>query len=65
MISFLGGFNRVMDYIWQIGVGLAVLAIAGICKWFFSRNKPKSHSQKTIIKGDGNTVNNIIEDTKE
>ncbi len=54
-----------MDYIWQIGVGLAVLAIAGICKWFFSRNKPKSHSQKTIIKGDGNTVNNIIEDTKE
>ena len=55
----------VLDYIWPIIAGLAVLAIAGICKWFFPRKKPKSYSQKTIIKGDGNTVNNTIEDKEE
>ncbi len=45
--------------------GLAVLAIAGIYKRFFPRKTPKSISQKTIIKGDGNTVNNTIEDKEE
>ncbi len=45
--------------------GLAVLVIAGIYKWFYSRKKPKSYSQKTIIKGDGNTVNNTIEDKEK
>ncbi len=30
-----------------------------------TKKKSKSNSQKTIIKGDGNTVNNTIEDKKE
>lgn len=35
----------ILDYIWPIIAGLAVLAIAGICKWPFSKKKPKSISE--------------------
>ncbi|MGU9963805.1 MAG: hypothetical protein ACNYPD_06845 [Candidatus Halichondribacter symbioticus] len=44
--------------------GLAVLAIAGICKRLFSRKKPESNSQTTTIKGDNNKVTNIIKERK-
>lgn len=53
-----------MDYIWQIGVGLAVLCIAGIFKWIVFKKKPESNSQTTTIKGDNNKVTNIIKERK-
>ncbi len=47
--------------------GLAVLAIAGICKWLFPRKKPKPISQKINQFGLWNNAKNNItdKDTKE
>ncbi len=49
----------------SIIAGLAVAVIVGIFTWFLPRKKSKSISQKTNIKGDGNTVINTIKDKKE
>ncbi len=54
--------DTILDYIWPIIAGLAVLAIAGIYTRFFPRKKPKPNSQKINQFGLWNNATNNITD---
>ncbi len=57
----------ILDYILEIIAGVSITVISGFLLWLFGEKifnfnkKPKPISQKTIIKGDNNTVNNSNE----
>ncbi len=58
----------ILDYIWQIITGLAVLAIAGIFKWRFSKKETEPNSDTLLeitIEGPEEILNDIFIEYEE